>query len=1338
MMKVSPHFLRLYYKTARRYKKLTKRLKKQVSTGEFQQKSDYYRKEFFFQLDKLRKKLLSLRGQVKLAAAAGATALVLSATSASAQFDGVGPYQEATRDKNPLPPPFSLGTNTTPVPIDLDGDRDMDLVVGTQGFSPTDGYNIRYFKNVGTRSHPLLREEEYYRNPFFYFFGDFDRNAAPGLGDIDGDGDIDAVVGLSSGEIRYFRNNGFKDADETSAVYLVPEFVEETGPYQFVSGEGTGNPFDGFDIGGDVAPTIVDIDNDGDNDVFFGTGYDYSYSSSPLIKLYLNDGEGNFSEQNLSGLEPPYWRITVATLDYNGDGDIDVVTGNKYGELDLFINNGLDDDGYLVFEQQNGVNNPFEDIYAGNEAAPAFVDFDNDADYDLLIGANNKYSSRGNGVFFFKNEGSFDLAEQEGLFTPLGGVEVNGYASPEYFLDENGVPSFIIGSASPTDGQVMKLYKKIDGFYQEIPSEENPFASLNIPGRFTPSIIDIDGDTHPDLVGANQSQFLFFKNNDGAYEEIPQGEGPFAGISMSNGHSEFADLDNDGDYDLIIGDYYYESGSAMIPLASGYRLRYFENVGAADSPEFTERFAYPDYPFSNMQNETYPLYPSAVDIDGDGDLDIVAGEGGYYYEGQSVNNGAQRVLIYENYGTEESPNLYHNNYNGFLVDQYTSAIEPSSQFLDADDDGDMDVVMGDASGIIKFFENDNPAPVTKIDESTITIFDTSGEILIDSHAVITDADNDDISKMIVTISNFTPSDTLTFTQPNIDESNHTHFEFDDASRKLTIIGKQSRAWYQAILRKLKFKFDILSPGAARRPETPHPSGSATKDISIRVFDVDGTDPIERVKSFVIGNSTPVLNSTTITGYAGAVLTLDLKPLTSDAEDADEEMTYTIISNPASGAVGAISSSQVLTIDYTGLRFVGSESISIQVCDVKSACVSADFSISITNTPPSAAAKASQALAGGLLTIDLKDLISDPENNLVLSTLKIKSAPASGATASIDADGILTVDYTGLNFTGDDAVTFEICDVAGVCAENTITISIPNTAPVVTASSSSIGFGKVATIPLVPLISDAENNIDLTTIRIVQHPSSGASASIDANHNLVVDYTGKSFAGTDAVTIEACDLGGICSQSIISITVNNDAPIISAVQLHTTPGSSVSIDLFELASDSDDNLDINAFIIVSPPESGALAEIANGRLNLNYAGIIFKGTDRLTIRACDKAGACSNDAVISIDVHSEAEVEVFNAVAPNGSSAENRYLHISGLPENHKVTIFNRWGDKVYETVNYDNETVRFEGRNDNGNELASGTYFYVVEFEVIIRSTGPSSATTTDRRIKNGYLTLKQ
>ncbi|MBX2964481.1 MAG: gliding motility-associated C-terminal domain-containing protein [Cyclobacteriaceae bacterium] len=98
------------------------------------------------------------------------------------------------------------------------------------------------------------------------------------------------------------------------------------------------------------------------------------------------------------------------------------------------------------------------------------------------------------------------------------------------------------------------------------------------------------------------------------------------------------------------------------------------------------------------------------------------------------------------------------------------------------------------------------------------------------------------------------------------------------------------------------------------------------------------------------------------------------------------------------------------------------------------------------------------------------------------------------------------------------------------------------------------------------------------------------------------------------------------------------------------------------------------------------------------------------------------AVASAD---NSGIVVFNAIAPTGFDL-NRYMRIANLPFPNKVSIFNRWGDRVFEMENYD-DTVsgkRFSGTDINGNELPTGNYFYKIEVD--------------NKEVKTGYLSLKR
>jgi gliding motility-associated-like protein len=82
------------------------------------------------------------------------------------------------------------------------------------------------------------------------------------------------------------------------------------------------------------------------------------------------------------------------------------------------------------------------------------------------------------------------------------------------------------------------------------------------------------------------------------------------------------------------------------------------------------------------------------------------------------------------------------------------------------------------------------------------------------------------------------------------------------------------------------------------------------------------------------------------------------------------------------------------------------------------------------------------------------------------------------------------------------------------------------------------------------------------------------------------------------------------------------------------------------------------------------------------------------------------------VADDAYLVVHNAVSPNGDQL-NDVLTIANIemyPEN-KVTLFSRWGDKIFEMDNYDNHSRVFGGRSNLHGEkqVVSGNYFYVIE-----------------------------
>jgi gliding motility-associated-like protein len=149
-------------------------------------------------------------------------------------------------------------------------------------------------------------------------------------------------------------------------------------------------------------------------------------------------------------------------------------------------------------------------------------------------------------------------------------------------------------------------------------------------------------------------------------------------------------------------------------------------------------------------------------------------------------------------------------------------------------------------------------------------------------------------------------------------------------------------------------------------------------------------------------------------------------------------------------------------------------------------------------------------------------------------------------------------------------------------------------------------------------------------------------------------------------------------------------------------------------------------IVGTLTSGASFTLNGFILTINYTGVPFPGTDKVTISICDQTGLCTQQ---QLSIELSGTITVYNAVSPNGDD-KNEILYIQYidlLPDtkNNQVFIYNRWGDEVWKTENYNNTTQVFKGLSNAGNELSSGTYYYKIVF-----NDGSKS--------KTGFLSLKK
>ncbi len=84
----------------------------------------------------------------------------------------------------------------------------------------------------------------------------------------------------------------------------------------------------------------------------------------------------------------------------------------------------------------------------------------------------------------------------------------------------------------------------------------------------------------------------------------------------------------------------------------------------------------------------------------------------------------------------------------------------------------------------------------------------------------------------------------------------------------------------------------------------------------------------------------------------------------------------------------------------------------------------------------------------------------------------------------------------------------------------------------------------------------------------------------------------------------------------------------------------------------------------------------------------------------------------LDPIDDRELIIYTAISPNGNG-QNDFMLIENIdmyPKN-RLLILNRWQNTVWEGKNYNNDSVKFEGKATDGTELPAGTYYYLLEYQ---------------------------
>lgn len=365
-------------------------------------------------------------------------------------------------------------------------------------------------------------------------------SGAVALFDYDADGDLD-LLEVSSTAQRLYRNDGGKFTDVTAQSGDLANAASNVG----------------------TAVVAGDYDNDGKIDLFV-----QRYGASAL---YHNDGAGHFTDVTAKARLPeyPYLTTSVAFLDYDHDGDLDIFIGGGSDVADaLKTRKALREQppapGLLLRNNGDGT---FTDGTASAKLATAMTaravvptDFDNRRDIDIMIA-----SDKGVGLWRNLRDGTFkDVAEDvglrgDGLETPssvaVGDVNKDGFID-FYFAQGTQTGYFALSNGR-------------DHFQLKRGPAEPEANSITAKQNNASQLLDYDNDGLLDLVTAVttggkeavQVELRIWRNTGNAWVEVS--DKAARGLSSKAGAINHAlsgsrllasgDIDADGDTDIIFG-----------------------------------------------------------------------------------------------------------------------------------------------------------------------------------------------------------------------------------------------------------------------------------------------------------------------------------------------------------------------------------------------------------------------------------------------------------------------------------------------------------------------------------------------------------------------------------------------------------------------------------------------------------------------------------------------------------------------------------------------------------------------------------------------------------------
>ena len=423
---------------------------------------------------------------------------------------------------------FSTFTNQLDT-LDIDGDGDTDLIVetasypaqfqvflndngpGISTFTPDFSFNINGNNDINDvnsfddpagsandRVFVTTREDSTFVMQRVAGVGLIETAKFPGQGipiELDTDGDGDAIF-YNEGTISTLENQGGSFVQSSDLLSVSTIYDMDT----------------------------VDIDGDSDLDLIT--------AGPQQSRVWLNDGAGGFT----IGQELGPSGKSVAIGDLDNDGDMDLVRGlegSGYGNLL----------GFDIWRNDSGTLTVLDTIDVGNyNGKQVFIEnLDADADLEVIVFAEYEGDGSSNWLRSFDNDGNFGITlldskplKYEATFMDVGDID-----------GDTNIDAIVTGGRySFADTQIW------DNDGTGVFTNTSSFDLSNAYPASSAQLSDLDGDGDLDLFTNNQSEHKFWLNDGGSFTILDTLE-----TSNVAEISALGDVDGDGDNDIILGGY---------------------------------------------------------------------------------------------------------------------------------------------------------------------------------------------------------------------------------------------------------------------------------------------------------------------------------------------------------------------------------------------------------------------------------------------------------------------------------------------------------------------------------------------------------------------------------------------------------------------------------------------------------------------------------------------------------------------------------------------------------------------------------------------------------------